>query len=87
MLKYLHRLENQKYKLLYQAYMCNKALNSNKTNLLYSCISYILSKLDIKELNISASKLSKLAIKKLPNDFIRIGMKRDHKLFKMGMVN
>ena len=87
MLKYLHRLENLKDGLLYQAYMCNKALNSNKTNSWYSCTSYILSKLDIKELNISASILSKLAIKHYAMILLDIGKKTDHKLFKMGMVN
>ena len=58
MVKYLHRLENQKEGLLYQAYLCSKALHSNKTNSWYSCTSYILSKLEINNLNISA-KLNK----------------------------
>ena len=53
MLKYFHRLNNLSEGLLYDAFVCNKELNSCQTNTWYSSILLILNKMNISNVNVN----------------------------------
>jgi hypothetical protein len=52
MLKYFHRLNNLSEGLLYDAFVCNKELNSCQTNTCYSTILLILNNMNISNVNV-----------------------------------
>lgn len=57
MLKYFHRLNNLSEGLLYDAFVCNKELNSCQTNTWYSSILLILNKMNISNVNVYVGTL------------------------------
>lgn len=70
MLKYFHRLNNLSEGLLYDAFVCNKELNSCQTNTWYSSILLILNKMNISNVNVYVGTLCNNVKKKLCDSFL-----------------
>ena len=70
MLKYFHRLKNLSEGLLYDAFVCNKELNSCQTNTWYSSILLILNKMNISNVNVYVGTLCNNVKKKLCDSFL-----------------
>jgi hypothetical protein len=70
MLKYFHRLNNLSEGLLYDAFDCNKELNSCQTNTCYSSILLILNKMNISNVNVYVGTLCNNVKKMLCDSFL-----------------
>ena len=69
MIKYLHRLDKLEDGLLYDAYVCNKLLDTENINCWFSSIRYILQSLNINNFNVKKDTLIKLVKSKLCESF------------------
>ena len=69
-LSIFHRFNNLSEGLLYDAFVCNKELNSCQTNIWYSSILLILNKMNISNVNVYVGFLCNNVETKLCDSFL-----------------